>query len=218
MFVVAVPRHTKTVRISPCRLARIERVFAHGVLLQVKLVGSTDVSWPARTLVSRRYLQVAGATHQTISVVYPKHNSHTRIHGVYPPHRTLFPKRINVSLPALEKPGPFLAHSTYSPIYPTMFEQIIDEFSFDHPANKGYGKSKKLRQLSSGDPQFSTSKRSHTFDYQHNFTRTQSKGSSVKAGNIQRKRDRRFKEFSRYLHQRQLYHHTSVTGTCQSSI
>ncbi|KAF8910519.1 hypothetical protein CPB84DRAFT_1763865 [Gymnopilus junonius] len=33
---------------------------------------------------------------------------------------------------------------------------IIDEFSFDHPENKGYGKSKRLRLLSSSNPQFST--------------------------------------------------------------
>ncbi|KJA16181.1 hypothetical protein HYPSUDRAFT_193448 [Hypholoma sublateritium FD-334 SS-4] len=48
-----------------------------------------------------------------------------------------------------------------------MFEQIIDEFSFDHPTNKGYGKSKKLRQLSSGDPQFATIERLFIKGWKH---------------------------------------------------
>ncbi|KAF8972246.1 hypothetical protein BDZ97DRAFT_1783891 [Flammula alnicola] len=33
---------------------------------------------------------------------------------------------------------------------------FIDEFSFDHPDNQGYGKSKRLKLLSSGDSHFST--------------------------------------------------------------
>ena len=99
-----------------------------------------------------------------------------------------------------------------------MFEEIIDEFSFNHPANKGYGKSKKLRQLSSGDPQYTTGKRSWTLIYQRNLTRLKSKGSSIKAGNIRRNQDQRFKEYLWYSLQRRLYHHTSVIGTFLESL
>jgi hypothetical protein len=39
-----------------------------------------------------------------------------------------------------------------------MSASFIDEFSFNHPDNKGYGKSRRLRLLSSGDAHYSTSK------------------------------------------------------------
>ncbi|KDR68590.1 hypothetical protein GALMADRAFT_78358 [Galerina marginata CBS 339.88] len=44
---------------------------------------------------------------------------------------------------------------------------IIDEFSFDHPENKGYGKSKRLRLLSSSDPQFSTIEKNFSKGWKH---------------------------------------------------
>ncbi|KAF9479968.1 ADP-ribosylation [Pholiota conissans] len=40
-----------------------------------------------------------------------------------------------------------------------MSASLFDEFSFDHPDNKGYGKSRRLRLLSSGDSHFSTIER-----------------------------------------------------------
>jgi len=36
-----------------------------------------------------------------------------------------------------------------------MAANFIDEFSFDHPENTGFGKSQRLKLLTSKDPQFS---------------------------------------------------------------
>ncbi len=138
---------------------------------------------------------IPAATHHTLSIVYPKHSSNTRIHGVFASSLNTVSEENQCVPTHVRKSRSISWRSTHSPFFTVMFEEIIDEFSFNHPANKGYGKSKKLRQLSSGDPQYTTGKCSCTLIYQRNLTRLKSKGSSIKAGNIRRNQDQRFKEY-----------------------